>query len=100
MSLPIIGWPPPHQPHMKHPRTITIQPVLNGFLVKVDCQCVVFTTVDELTRAIGRYYTNPTKVEEEYVAGALNNTLQGPFGMDAIAPVAPVAPAPPMERQR
>lgn len=57
-------------------REITITPVLNGFVVQVGCQRVVFDSVKDMTSQIKRYYKNPDQIEKEFVEHALNKTLQ------------------------
>ncbi len=61
------------------PRTLTIMPVLNGFVVKVDCQTVVFESRKALLSALTRYYDDPTGVEKEYLAARVNDTMSGPL---------------------
>lgn len=61
-----------------NPRTIVIEPVLNGFIVQVGCQRVVVKNVGELSGEIARYYSNPLETERAYVAQAVNKTMDGP----------------------
>lgn len=60
----------PANPVWKAPREITIEKVLNGFFVKVGCQNVVFETAEKMLKEIGRYYSNPSEVENEYLKKA------------------------------
>ncbi len=53
-------------------KSVMITPALNGFLVKVGCQEVVIGSIPILMHEIGRYYTSPEIVEEEYLKGAIN----------------------------
>jgi hypothetical protein len=53
-------------------RAITITPVLNGFIVEVGCQKVVFTSLTALGHDVVRYYTDSRKIEEEYRKNAVN----------------------------
>jgi len=53
-------------------KNVTIIPVLNGFIVKVGCQEVVFTSVEALAHELVRYQVNPVEVELEYIRNALN----------------------------
>lgn len=53
-------------------RSITIEPVLNGFALQVGCQKVVFNSVKEMASEIQRYYTNPEDTEKRYIARAVN----------------------------
>ena len=57
------------------PRNIKVVPLLNGFLVEIGCQNVVFTSIQDLLRAIGRYYADPAGVSKEFVDNALNKTI-------------------------
>lgn len=59
---------------------ILINPVLNGFIVKVGCTEVVFTDIDVLCFELKRYYKNPGAVEAEYQKSAINK------GLDQIEP--------------
>jgi len=59
-------------------RDLTIHPVLNGFVVQVGCQQLVFTDRTTMAREIDRYYENPETVEKAYVANAVNKTLEAP----------------------
>jgi len=56
-------------------REITIKPVLNGFVCKVGCQTVVFNSARELAENIERYYKNPDAVEKDFIAKAVNKTM-------------------------
>lgn len=47
-------------------RTITITPVLNGWVVNIGCTVVVFEDIKKLCGEIQRYYKNPEGVEKEY----------------------------------
>ena len=64
-------------------REITITPVLNGFVCKVGCQKVVFQSVVDLSRAVQRYYENPEKTEQEFLAEAVNKMNDGPCVAEA-----------------
>jgi hypothetical protein len=55
-------------------KEIHIQPVMNGFIVKVGCTKVVFTDIDGLCRDLKRYHLNPESVEAEYQKEAINKT--------------------------
>lgn len=63
---------------MKTPRTITITPVLNGFIVSVDCQKVVFPSRESLIDGLRRYYNDPAKVQQEFLEFAVNGMKGGP----------------------
>jgi hypothetical protein len=47
-------------------RQITIREVLNGYLVQVDCQELVFPDFDTLLKELVAYHTDPRGVEEHY----------------------------------
>lgn len=53
-------------------KEIHIKPVLNGFIVKVGCQELVFHDIDHLCGELKRYQANPDMVEKEYLARAVN----------------------------
>jgi hypothetical protein len=53
-------------------RTVTIDPVLNGWIVTIGCQRVVFSDKDLMLGEIGRYLECPDRVEEEYRRDAVN----------------------------
>lgn len=59
-------------------REITITPVLNGFICKVGCQKVVFTSPEVLAAELVKYYKNPHATEKQWVANKLNETFDGP----------------------
>ncbi len=56
-------------------RPITITPVLNGFVVDVGCQRVVFGSILELSQEITRYFKHPEEVEKEYCERAVNKPV-------------------------
>jgi hypothetical protein len=57
-------------------RSITIEPVLNGFVLQVGCQKVVFNDTKTLANEIRRYYDDPEGVEASYIKNAVNE-MQG-----------------------
>lgn len=59
-------------------REINIEPVLNGFVLRVGCQRVVVKTPDELGAEIARYYKDPNGVEAQYIKSRVNNTMDCP----------------------
>jgi hypothetical protein len=59
-------------------RELHITPVLNGFVVKVGCQTVVFRDVESLGEAITKYYHNPKLIEENYIKFAVNKMMGNP----------------------
>lgn len=60
------------------PRPITVQPVLNGFVVDIGCQRLAFQSAAQLGAAITEYYTDPAKTEKTYITNKVNDTLEGP----------------------
>lgn len=59
---------------MKRPREIIITPVLNGYLIRVACQIVVFESKERLLCELNKYLTDPSTVEAEYLKDAINPT--------------------------
>lgn len=53
-------------------RSLEIRPVLNGFVVQVGCQVVVFTSREALLKGLAEYLENPEEVEMRYSTTALN----------------------------
>lgn len=56
-------------------RTLIIEPVLNGYIVKVGCQRVVFASGDEMLAALARYLVRPDELEKEYWQKSVNRDL-------------------------
>lgn len=48
-------------------RTITIDAVLNGFVIKAGCQTLVFNTAEELLRELDAYIKNLQETEELFL---------------------------------
>ena len=55
-------------------RTITIEGVLNGWIITVGCTTLVSEDKDKMLREIGRYIDDPKLVTEEYLDNAKNKT--------------------------
>jgi hypothetical protein len=66
-------------------RAITITPVLNGFLIAVGCQQVVFTDKQSMLAQLSEYYDNPDQVEKRFIERGINKTFSN----------LPLQPAPP-----
>ena len=49
-------------------RDLHISAVLNGYVVRIDCQRLVFVSKLTLLSELGRYLDNPALVEQEYLA--------------------------------
>jgi hypothetical protein len=56
-------------------RAIIIKPVLNGWIVNVGCQDVVFQDLDAMLTGIRKYYSDPAKTEKEYIENKKNDTM-------------------------
>jgi hypothetical protein len=56
-------------------REAHIKAVLNGYIVTIGCQTVVFPSPAALASAICEYYTEPTETEKRYRETALNKAL-------------------------
>ena len=56
-------------------KDIKIYPVLNGFVVKVGCQKIVFTSLAELTKELKRYYgaKNPSEIDKDWEENSINS---------------------------
>lgn len=59
-------------------KTIVVSPVLNGFVVTVGCQKVVFDNLKLMKEEIYRYYLDPESVEKEYLSYAINKPDAAP----------------------
>lgn len=62
-------------------RTITITPVLNGFLCQVGCQTIVFKSVGGLVKVLRAYLTNPEETEKLFLGTAINSQHMGFAGV-------------------
>lgn len=56
-------------------RDLIIQPVLNGYVVTIGCQKVVFTDPRILGDEVTRYYKDPETVEKEYILKSVNKMM-------------------------
>lgn len=57
------------------PQVITITPVLNGFVVNVGCQTVVFEDTRDLLNGLEEYYKDPAATTKQFLANKLNDTM-------------------------
>lgn len=73
---------------------IRIKPVLNGFIVNVGCQTVVFNTAERLCEELIRYAKNPFEVEREYMEKAISQSPQ--LAVNGAASTAQIEPIRPM----
>ena len=53
-------------------KRVIIRPVLNGFIVEVGCQALLFKDIQTVAEELIRYWKNPKAVEEEYLKNAVN----------------------------
>jgi hypothetical protein len=59
-------------------REVKISPVLNGWIVTVGCQQVVFQDREVMIGEVDRYIGDPDKVEKEYMTKAKNKVNSEP----------------------
>lgn len=62
---------------MSIPRTINIEPVLNGFIVTCGCQRLIFADKDALLREMRRYLEDPRRTEVEYRKDSVHREIMG-----------------------
>lgn len=62
-------------PNRTVPRNITIRPCLNGYVVQVGCQIVVFNDMEAFISALREYLKNPGIVEASLKVTALHRDL-------------------------
>ena len=74
---------------MKVMREVIIRPVMNGFVVQVGCQQLVFTDIDDVARSLVAYQQNPEAIEKDFTAHQVNKTydpyVTGPQRAPALA---------------
>ena len=60
-------------------REITIRAVMNGFIVTVGCQTIVFDKIEHLVGALNDYLMDPMRTEKRWLDTAINAkyTLRG-----------------------
>jgi 3-hydroxy-3-methylglutaryl CoA synthase len=56
-------------------RSIEIDPLSSGFLVRVGCQSIAIETPDKLIYTLTKYLTDPTKFESEWYSKDVINKL-------------------------
>ena len=56
-------------------RKITIEGVLNGWIIVVGCQVLVSEDKNRMLKELSRYIDNPKLVEEEYLSNAKNRPM-------------------------
>ncbi len=59
-------------------KDIKIKPVLNGFIVKIGCQRIVFTSLADMTKELKRYYgaKKPDEVEKDWLDNSINSNKE------------------------
>jgi len=76
-------------------REVTIKPVLNGFVVQVGCQAVVFESKMNLILELSKYLDDPYKIEKRYLEESINaGKLKGLSSINRIGNSAPPMPPP------
>lgn len=71
-------------------RDITIKPVLNGFVVRMGCQRIVFGDREVMIRALNDYLDEPSKTEERYTLNSMHSKqfgFTGPCSQSALGGV-------------
>ena len=58
-------------------RDVTIKSALNGYVVRLGCQRVVFTDRAQMLRALDDYLENPCEVERTYLEKSINSRQLG-----------------------
>ena len=58
-------------------RDITIKPALNGYVVRLGCQRVVFNNRETMLRALNDYLDAPDEIEEQYMRNSMNSKQLG-----------------------
>jgi|11_taG_2_1085331.scaffolds.fasta_scaffold02189_8 hypothetical protein len=53
-------------------KDIKIEGVLNGWIVSVGCQKIVFTSRTQMFKEMGKYFDNPKDMERKYLKKAKN----------------------------
>lgn len=59
-------------------KDITIESVVNGFIIRVGCARLVSMSKESMLHEIGRYIDDPSGVEKQYAANALNQGAYQP----------------------
>ena len=56
---------------------VTIKPALNGYVVRVGCQRLVFTDIETVLTELRTYLQKPEETEENYKFNSLNSAIMG-----------------------
>ncbi len=60
-------------------REVTVSPVLNGFVVRVGCQTLVFNRIEDVAANLIAYQKDPEKTEHQFIKDAVNKTMEVPM---------------------
>ncbi len=61
-------------------KEVRIEPVLNGWVVRIGCATMVALSKEGMLSEIGRYIDDPKGVEKEYATNAVNQGTYSPDG--------------------
>ena len=56
-------------------REVHVRPVLNGFIVQVGCQTLVFHRIEDVAANLIAYQNDPEGMENEFIDRAINRTM-------------------------
>lgn len=59
-------------------RDVNVSAVLNGFVVRVGCQTLVFNQIEDVAENLVAYQKDPEGMEKKFAESAVNKTLGGP----------------------
>lgn len=59
-------------------REVRVSPVLNGFVVRVGCQTLVFNRIEDVAENLVAYQKDPEGTEKKFTENAVNKTLDVP----------------------
>jgi hypothetical protein len=57
-------------------RPFEVQPVLNGYIVRIGCKTLIFASIEALVSTIDKYLREPDAVEENYLKNSINSKYQ------------------------
>jgi hypothetical protein len=58
-------------------REVIVRPVLNGFVVQVGCQTLVYNRIEDVAENLIAYQKDPEGTEKKFAESAVNKTLGG-----------------------
>lgn len=56
-------------------REVKVIPVLNGFIVSVGCQTLIFNRIEDVAEKLIAYQKNPEAVEKLFIENSVNSTM-------------------------